>query len=918
MHTYSEMDFRRRLEAALSKVRTILDTTRHPTAPSSVPHRYDDKYLLAEFLTRGAIASLVHCLYTLGLTPEGLATLKEWSADRTITLRLRAQEKCDFVKEETRSVDSPQKTVVDVQGPKGATTVGVKVVTTVIDYFWSFEFGWELVAFRGSDDSEAISLVARSAALELKTASKTPPRPKSVVRPMIDVELGWLLRQLDADLQANFTIARDDKDCHTPRRNPRVDEALRTLEGLFGWTHSVWTYFTRDLFPVQSDHALDLSAITATSVFVPVVPLFEDGVAEAAPGGVLPPEHLPALLREQQRSLQQKCKELTRVFPQDGGLVTALEASLLVIVLHARQICQDYADGVGHVEDLLRKQLIAAIGKIVTPDELSAYMDFHHRKLVRPEFRPLPFSHSVRRPDHSPEGVLSIEVGRDGGLAEPVSTIVAKSAGTHAMTFALDAATRVAFTGDRYLHGWVSHQFSNSGSLGAELVARARQFSSFVLLVGRIAAADVFEPKLGIIIQNKDVVKIPLLLEPIPTPKEFRDAIESLSPEQQRFAKAFRSMQLESTLFGVAIIQIKPQLERLLKLPPDSLTKEIKLTQELLKLFIEYQIPSDLLSYDGPADNSVSDKLTKVQTYVGKMQEMLAFSKQQELEEARQREALRVAEANRTQYHAPFGPPGMGPPPGFGGPPGFGPPPMPFAAPPMMAPPPTGAPPPPMAAPAPAAMSAAPLPPMGGAPPPPPPTLQGLTAPPQNAAPSTPKSTQVSEPSQVVDARATGGSAGRGAEGALDYTRIPVELDAKLEAFDEDSAVRPTILKTGDPWAHTFQKGLLAAPDTRTLDTDDQETERSRAFDLLDALSRSGALPLEDTELHVIVAATHGFDKTLLEAVIQDNINPIEKLERTLMIVSSVLYRRPVAELLADDQVARFFSFSPRLGRGEP
>ena len=30
-----------------------------------------------------------------------------------------------------------------------------------------------------------------------------------------------------------------------------------------------------------------------------------------------------------------------------------------------------------------------------------------------------------------------------------------------------------------------------------------------------------------------------------------QDAIESLSPEQQGFAKAFRAMQLESTLFGI-------------------------------------------------------------------------------------------------------------------------------------------------------------------------------------------------------------------------------------------------------------------------------------------------------------------------------------------------------------------------------
>jgi hypothetical protein len=38
----------------------------------------------------------------------------------------------------------------------------------------------------------------------------------------------------------------------------------------------------------------------------------------------------------------------------------------------------------------------------------------------------------------------------------------------------------------------------------------------------------------------------------IPSAQEFADAIQSLSEEQQRFAKHFRSMQLSSTLFAVA------------------------------------------------------------------------------------------------------------------------------------------------------------------------------------------------------------------------------------------------------------------------------------------------------------------------------------------------------------------------------
>ena len=52
---------------------------------------------------------------------------------------------------------------------------------------------------------------------------------------------------------------------------------------------------------------------------------------------------------------------------------------------------------------------------------------------------------------------------------------------------------------------------------------------------------------------------------------------------------------------SLAVIQLKPALEKVLNLAPDSLTKQIKLTQDLLELFIDYQIPSDLLCFDAAA-----------------------------------------------------------------------------------------------------------------------------------------------------------------------------------------------------------------------------------------------------------------------------------------------------------------------------
>ena len=101
--------------------------------------------------------------------------------------------------------------------------------------------------------------------------------------------------------------------------------------------------------------------------------------------------------------------------------------------------------------------------------------------------------------------------------------------------------------------------------------------------------ATTFDPKHAVVVQNKDEVLIPLITEVLPSAKEFKDATV------------------------VCIIQLKPQLERVLNLLDGALTKEIQLTQQLMSLFIDYQIPSDLLSYDGPSSSDeVGDISMKV------------------------------------------------------------------------------------------------------------------------------------------------------------------------------------------------------------------------------------------------------------------------------------------------------------------
>jgi hypothetical protein len=79
--------------------------------------------------------------------------------------------------------------------------------------------------------------------------------------------------------------------------------------------------------------------------------------------------------------------------------------------------------------------------------------------------------------------VLSIEGQlNDGSISNPISTIVAHSIARHPMYFELNAATKVAFFGDRFLHGYVSHQFAGQSATQLSLCARARQFSRYTFI----------------------------------------------------------------------------------------------------------------------------------------------------------------------------------------------------------------------------------------------------------------------------------------------------------------------------------------------------------------------------------------------------------------------------------------------------
>merc|ERR1712137_1296953 len=109
------------------------------------------------------------------------------------------------------------------------------------------------------------------------------------------------------------------------------------------------------------------------------------------------------------------------------------------------------------------------------------------------------------------------------------------------------------------------------------------------------------------------------------------------------------------------------------------------------------------------------------------------------------------------------------------------------------------------------------------------------------------------------------------------------------------------------------QKALLAKPAESNMGKDDQKKEKDAALDLLDALTKSGALPVEHASLHIVVAATHCFDKTVTETAIQDNVNPIEKVERSTLIMATTVHQAPVATLVDSANLPRITAASPEL-----
>ncbi|CAJ1960164.1 unnamed protein product [Cylindrotheca closterium] len=941
---FNETVFRSHVKKALQSVEQILEANRQPLLAEEIHHKYENKYELANHMTNIAIVAQMNALERLGLSPKIIRNL---ATTKTTTLRFEAGETCTFLHEQTVDVPSPYSTETVRES---STSIGSshftsssstihKVIKKVKEYHWAVKAHWEISIFSGTEVEKKAVLQSRDSSTVVITQSANAPMEKVENHSPLDLNLTWLLQQVNMDTRTT-SFAINTSRSKTPRRNEQVDAALQFFcSRMNHWAKGVKHHFGQDLQRIMSNihnpavpapsHPQVLSSqCSAEDLFRPILPLLEemdeegagaealilDGGQDAATPESVSTLSLPLttlsdnqiggqqkvssllsgndtiqLLNAQIKSIDTTVERLQQVFPAANvtELFSITEATLFLSLDHSDSLSIQYQHAIGYLENMLEKQLTAAIGKRVTTTDLEEFVRFHNAKFLSKP--PKPFCHAIGRPKRFPYGVLSIEDKSDGENCTPIETLLRQVYMASPLEIALNAATTLQLTGNAYLHGWMRHRSEQEGGRKAfQLSARARQFSSFMLVIGTMAGPNKLNPKDAIILQNKDEVFIPLLLEEIPSAKEFKNAIESLSPEQQRFAQAFRGMQLESSVFGVAVVQIKPQLEALLGLSEDSLAKEIKLTEDLMELFVEHQIPSDLLSFDEVCNSSISasDKVEVVRQNVKAVMDVIEGTKEKQLEATLMKEEaqkaaetawfaensaeerfesagtsaldwLRSKEVEAEECEEEYEE---------------------DCALDMFA------------------ESSA----------------DGLCDEPfayddddddegMDGMPEEVSNQENGEADTTPETSDTPSSARAPSKENIDFTQIPKMLDATIAQFDKDSTLRSTKIKAGDIWSRKRQPDLLSKPTTNNLYESDVKSESNKAYDLLDAISRSGSLPIAYSDLHVIVCVTHCFEKDIMATIVEDNINPIDRLEMSTLLLGSTIHGEKPMGLIADE-----------------
>jgi hypothetical protein len=123
-------------------------------------------------------------------------------------------------------------------------------------------------------------------------------------------------------------------------------------------------------------------------------------------------------------------------------------------------------------------------------------------------------------------------------------------------------------------------------------------------------------------------------------------------------------------------------------------------------------------------------------------------------------------------------------------------------------------------------------------------------------------------------------------------SQIGSKLNSMLDRAD-CSSINQTVISVAAAESWTRQDwgdGFLAQCRETALGSELQRAEKNKVFDFLEVISNGGISPFEEgAALHVIVAAVHSYQQSIVETVVQENKDPISEMEREWDVFTSVI-----------------------------
>eukprot|EP01060_Flectonema_neradi_P001168 TRINITY_DN1069_c1_g1_i12.p1 TRINITY_DN1069_c1_g1~~TRINITY_DN1069_c1_g1_i12.p1 ORF type:complete len:699 (+),score=160.51 TRINITY_DN1069_c1_g1_i12:428-2524(+) len=630
------LEFKLRMEDLMKEARQVVGLDAPDMNPLNADcGEYSNKFEMMNTLGESLICCLLDALEVSGLQRGTLESIEE---GEKMYLVLESEESCEFEKK------IEKKTARGEPGTSGSVPGIISFITRTYDVhdLWVFNFKYSHSCHlsrkkkspSASSSSSKTLVWSGSGHKSIHWPRERGPRPKKTVNNPIEVDITWLARHVKG--RSLFRINTEAAAC--PTLNEEVNTLSKRAELIKEWCQSVSDYIVgiselSETDDDQIDHDDDERTDSLKLSLSPLVVSEADAV----------------VIREDHRnSLLIKIAELSKCYKtalyKNATLITFQERFVHLACGDVISSVKSFESSIDFMDRMTMRILTESLQTKFSSDEFGVAFQYFKKRLFARKYRPVPFLDQIRTGRNHPEGFLRI-TDDAGKLMEVDRRLVSLSSSVSPeILIPITASARVTLPvkeGNVSVNCFVNQKVSGEAeSQTFNIGLRAEQLSSFIVVLGKMAGAGMMIPSHAAILRNRDDLTIPLVLSEIPSAKEFKDAIESLSPEQKRFAEAYRSMQLDGTLFSIAIIQIKPQMEVVLNLPEGSLAKEVELSEKLLKMMTTDGLSSDLLS----ASKSCSDPLLDVRRNIDRIDGLL----QQERDEIlREQERLRRIEEEK-------------------------------------------------------------------------------------------------------------------------------------------------------------------------------------------------------------------------------------------------------------------------------